>query len=170
MKIFLALLACAAALCGTPLAAETSPAAAKDSNLASAQVRNLDDLLIDLQDSGYTIDDITRSFLGRIRVFASDPTTTREIVMSRTTGEIFSDIVRLRAPDDDLTAEPQNVTGSTSRPGNAGNNAGPSPESGARAGGGRSQGNGRSENATGRSNAGGGSGNNGGAGRANRSD
>jgi hypothetical protein len=56
-----------------------------------AQARTIDDVIAQLQNSGYQVEDISRTLLGRIRVVASDGQTRREIVMSRATGEIFQD-------------------------------------------------------------------------------
>jgi hypothetical protein len=94
LKSLLILMICVMATLSTPLAAQSSNGTANVVELELVQARTLDDLLIQLQNAGYSIDDITRTFLGRIRVLASDATTTREVVMSRTTGEIFSDVVR----------------------------------------------------------------------------
>ncbi|WP_416321500.1 hypothetical protein [Yoonia sp.] len=57
------------------------------------QSRTLEDVIFQLQTAGYEIEDITRTFLGRLRVVARNDTTRREIIMSRSTGEIFSDTV-----------------------------------------------------------------------------
>lgn len=160
MKSLLILMICVMATLSTPLAAQSSNGTANVVELELVQARTLDDLLIQLQNAGYSIDDITRTFLGRIRVLASDATTTREVVMSRTTGEIFSDVVRSREPSPDQAAGRQPMSDNASR----------ADETGARASGGRSEGNGRSDNADSRSNSGGGSRDNGGAGRSNRSD
>jgi len=57
------------------------------------QSRTLEDVIFQLQTAGYEIEDITRTFLGRLRVVARNDGTRREIIMSRSTGEIFSDTV-----------------------------------------------------------------------------
>ncbi|MBR2655060.1 MAG: hypothetical protein IKD58_00965 [Loktanella sp.] len=62
-------------------------------DLHLAQSRTLDDVVFQLQVAGYEIEDITRTFLGRLRIIALNEGTRREIIMSRSTGEIFSDTV-----------------------------------------------------------------------------
>ncbi|MCR8723394.1 hypothetical protein [Frigidibacter sp. ROC022] len=46
-----------------------------------------------LQNDGFTIDKISRTFLGRIRIVASNSKVVREVVVSRNTGEIKSDMI-----------------------------------------------------------------------------
>lgn len=58
-----------------------------------AQSRTLDDVVFQLHAAGYEIEDIKRTFLGRLRIIALNDGTRREIIMSRSTGEIFSDTV-----------------------------------------------------------------------------
>jgi hypothetical protein len=170
LKTSFTLMTCIMAALSTPLAAQSANGTAQVPKLELVQARTLDDLLIQLQTAGFSIDDITRTFLGRIRVLASDATTTREIVMSRTTGEIFSDVVRSREPGPDQAVGGQPVPGNANSQGVGGGNASRSGETGSQASGGRSEGNSRSDNAGSRSNAAGGSRDNGGAGRSNRSD
>jgi hypothetical protein len=79
-------------------AQQTRNDAANQSGIQLVQVRTVDDVILQLQAAGFTIDEVTRTLLGRIRVLASNQTTTREIVMSRATGEILSDVVRRRDP------------------------------------------------------------------------
>lgn len=160
MKTLFTLLVCAAAAWSTPLAAQSAGGPANEGSFTVVQARTLDDLLTQLQAAGFTVDDISRTFLGRIRVVARDATTTREIVMSRTTGEIFSDVSRSLAP---RAAQPEPARPAT---GNAQGN-GRADDRGSAASGGQSEGHGRSDNGSNRSNA---ARDNGGAGRSNRSD
>lgn len=62
-------------------------------DLQLVQSRTLEDVIFQLQSAGYEIEDITRTFLGRLRVVARRDGTRREIIMSRSTGEILSDTV-----------------------------------------------------------------------------
>ncbi|WP_322889772.1 MULTISPECIES: hypothetical protein [unclassified Yoonia] len=167
MKTLFTLTVCAAAAWTTPVVAHSVNDPANDAGFAVVQARTLDDLLIQLQSAGFSIDDISRTFLGRIRVVASNDTTIREVVMSRTTGEIFSDISRSRAPG---PAQAGQVLPDNSDARENSSAGGGSRETGSAASGGRSDGNGRSDNASGRSNSASGARDNGGAGRSNRPD
>ena len=64
-----------------------------DIDLQLVQSRTLEDVIFQLQTAGYEVEDITRTFLGRLRVVAKIDGTRREIIMSRSTGEILSDTV-----------------------------------------------------------------------------
>lgn len=165
MKVLISLTTCVAAAFSAPLAAQSFDAGTvSGAEIELVQARTLDDLLSQLQATGYTIDDISRTFLGRFRVIASNGTTTREIIMSRTTGEIFSDIVRSREAGPEDEAGGPSTRGSAASNGVAGGNANGSGETGSAASAGRS------ENSGGRSDRAGRSRDNGGAGRSNRSD
>ena len=99
-------------------------------DLHLVQTRTLEDVVFQLQAAGYVIEDINRTFLGRLRIIALYGDTRREIVMSRSTGEIFSDTVAVVRPT-----------------------PAPAPQAGAaNTGAGNGQGNGPSENANPRSN------------------
>ena len=128
----------------------------------TVQARTLDDVITQLESAGFSIDDIGRTFLGRIRITASNQTMIREIVMSRATGEIMSDVARAREADRSDGAGPSQ-TGSAASNGVAGGNTTRSREAGSSARGGGS------DNRSGNGRASGNSGNNAGAGAGNRS-
>ncbi|MFN3663398.1 hypothetical protein [Yoonia sp.] len=125
----------------------------------TVQARTLDDVIVQLESAGFSIDDIGRTFLGRIRITASNQTMIREIVMSRATGEIMSDVARVREAD---AAGPSH-TGSAASNGVAGGNPRRAGETGS-----STRGSG-SDNRSGNARASGNSGNNAGAGAGNRS-
>lgn len=64
--------------------------------LELAQARNSADVVAQLEAQGYIITAMRQTLLGRIQIEARTDTTEREIIMSRATGEILSDQVRLR--------------------------------------------------------------------------
>ncbi|MDD7971009.1 hypothetical protein [Roseinatronobacter alkalisoli] len=105
-----------------------------------AQARSADDVIVHLQEAGFTIHAVTRTFLGRVRIKASNETTTREIVVSRSTGEILSDLVRARAESEGDASTGPSATGTAASHGVAGGNATGSAETGATASGGISGG------------------------------
>ena len=47
------------------------------------------DVMRALQSQGYSVERVGRTFLGRIKLTVSDATTTREIIVSRYTGEVL---------------------------------------------------------------------------------
>lgn len=97
-----------------------------------AQARSADEVILQLREAGFTIDAVTRTFLGRVRIEASNDTTVREVVVSRATGEILSDQVSLRAE----ASGGASATGTAASGGNAGGDATGSAETGVTASGG----------------------------------
>lgn len=135
-------LLCSAGLAFASLATQISAQGshtgrAFDAEIQLVQARTIEDVILQLEQAGLSIDDITRTFLGRIRVVASNRTTVREIVMSRATGEILSDVIRNRRSGDD----DENVASGSGTPASNGlageNTAGPG-DPGSAASGGRS--------------------------------
>lgn len=59
--------------------------------VASLEYQNV---ISNLQSEGYKIIKVSRTLLGRIRIVARNGDHTREVVVSRTTGEIKRDVVR----------------------------------------------------------------------------
>jgi len=59
--------------------------------VASLEYQNV---ISDLRSDGYKIVKVSRTLLGRIRILARNKVHTREVVVSRTTGEIKRDVVR----------------------------------------------------------------------------
>lgn len=105
-----------------------------------AQARSANDVIVQLRDAGFTINAVTRTFLGRVRIEASNDTTVREVVVSRSTGEILSDRVNTRAEasggaSGNASGGPS-ATGTTASGGIAGGNATGSAETGVTASGG----------------------------------
>ncbi len=73
-----------------------SPSLAQEFDAGSyalAQNRTFDDVVRSLENSGYTVTDITTTMLGRVRINAGNGVHQREVVVSRSTGEVLSDIV-----------------------------------------------------------------------------
>lgn len=58
---------------------------------ALAQVSVADDVIARIEQEGYTVVDVRRSWLGRIVITASDQDDLREIVLNRTSGEVLRD-------------------------------------------------------------------------------
>lgn len=126
----------ALAMISTPLQAQDSRAAAQDGFSVAQGARTYADVVGELQDSGYIVDAVTQTFLGRIRITARNAVQIREIIMSRSTGEIMSDSVSALSG----AQEPRGsfATGFVASNGIAGGNA-LGAETGATASGGISQ-------------------------------
>lgn len=58
-----------------------------------AQNRTYLDVIASLEAEGYKINEVTTTWLGRIKVMAQSTQNLREVVVSRATGEIMSDII-----------------------------------------------------------------------------
>lgn len=87
--------------------AETSARLTAAGTLALAQNRSYLDVVASLEAEGYVIKDIQTTWLGRIKILAASRANLREVVVSRTTGEIMSDvIVEIYAQGDGATAAP----------------------------------------------------------------
>lgn len=86
-------------LAGAVLAATAHATAAQEAAPANeqpqylAQAQSYTDVVVALQVRGYEILELRQTFLGRIRIVAQNDVHVREIVVSRTTGEIKRDIV-----------------------------------------------------------------------------
>lgn len=71
-----------------------------------AQARTEADLIAALELQGYQIDSVRRTLLGRVVIKARNDTNIREIVMSRSRGDVLSDqIIRDLSSDGDRQAE-----------------------------------------------------------------
>jgi len=106
-----------------------------------AQARSADDVIVQLREAGFTVNAVTRTFLGRVRIEASNETTVREVVVSRSTGEILSDRLSARAEASGNASGGASATGTAASNGNAGGNASGSAETGITASGGIAGGN-----------------------------
>jgi hypothetical protein len=51
------------------------------------------DVIMQLQNGGYRIEEVKRTFLGRIRILARNKVHLREVIVSRSTGEVKRDVV-----------------------------------------------------------------------------
>lgn len=98
-KIALALVA-TTTLLATPALSDTARQSAEASarlnaasTLALAQNRTYLDVVAGLEAEGYVIRDIQTTWLGRIKILAASRANLREVVVSRTTGEIMSDVI-----------------------------------------------------------------------------
>lgn len=70
-----------------------------------AQNSGTEDVVWLLRSEGYEITEISRTLLGRIRIAATNGTFDREVIISRSTGEIRYDGVSAKTPDAQPTAE-----------------------------------------------------------------
>jgi hypothetical protein len=84
---------------------------------AHAQSPVAEDVITRIEAEGYTVTEVTRSWLGRIVITASSKTDLREVVLNRTSGEILRD---QRFPND-----PHSVGAPASPRGEPGNPDGP---------------------------------------------
>ena len=66
---------------------------ATDGSYQVAQNRTSEDVVAALEYEGYLIDQISRTLLGRIQITATNDVHLRRVVVSRTTGEILSDVI-----------------------------------------------------------------------------
>jgi len=62
-------------------------------NFTVAQVRSYLDVIAQLESAGYTLDKVEKTFLGRMKITARNRVHLRELVVSRSTGEIMRDAV-----------------------------------------------------------------------------
>ena len=58
-----------------------------------AQNRTYLDVVASLEAEGYEITDVSKTWLGRIKIVATSKANLREVIVSRTTGEILSDVI-----------------------------------------------------------------------------
>lgn len=70
---------------------------------AEAQTTLADPVIARIEAEGFTVSEVSRTWLGRILIVAEDQTSLREVVLNRTTGEIMRD---RRFPRDALPPEP----------------------------------------------------------------
>lgn len=69
-----------------------------------AQNRDYTDVVRGLEAVDYQIEDVTTTLLGRTRIMASNGEHLREVIVSRTTGEVLSDLVLDVAPTAEAVA------------------------------------------------------------------
>jgi len=98
MKITMIALTLATSLSMTAAHAEAVQAGSTASANASAgieiaQNRSYLDVLASLENEGYSINQVETTWLGRIKITAQSQANLREVVVSRTTGEIMSDVI-----------------------------------------------------------------------------
>jgi uncharacterized membrane protein YgcG len=65
-----------------------------------------DPVIAQIQAEGYTISDVTRTWLGRIVITAQMDSSQREIVLNRTTGEVLRDRMFPQGPQSNGAAMP----------------------------------------------------------------
>ncbi len=83
-----------AALADTSMAKVTSSAQlAANASLEIAQNRTYLDVVNELKAEGYLIRNMTKTWLGRIKIVAQSAANLREVVVSQTTGEVMSDVI-----------------------------------------------------------------------------
>jgi hypothetical protein len=58
-----------------------------------AQNRTYLDVVTSLKAEGYEITDVSKTWLGRIKIVATSKANLREVIVSRTTGEVLSDVI-----------------------------------------------------------------------------
>ncbi len=68
---------------------------------AQAQESVADDVIARIEAEGYSVDEVKRSWLGRIVITASDHDELREVVLNRTSGEILRDQRFVKDPNGD---------------------------------------------------------------------
>ncbi|MDP3960910.1 MAG: hypothetical protein Q8Q26_12785 [Pseudorhodobacter sp.] len=98
MKTTLITILAATSILGTAAAADTvqanaSAVASADASFEVAQNRTYLDVLAELEMEGYTINQLTTTWLGRMKITAQSAANLREVVVSQTTGEIMSDVI-----------------------------------------------------------------------------
>lgn len=110
-KLFIATTA-AFNLVTAPLAAETQArpsgslqgSAALGASVQLAQARTYVDVIGALEANGYSVQQVSTTWLGRVKISARNDVHLREVVVSRSTGEILSDaVVRVFAQADTET-------------------------------------------------------------------
>ena len=69
-----------------------------------AQNRDYGDVVRGLEAVDYQIEDVTTTLLGRTRITANNGEHRREVIVSRTTGEVLSDMILDIQPDPDAVA------------------------------------------------------------------
>ncbi|MGA0540080.1 hypothetical protein [Neotabrizicola sp. VNH66] len=73
-------------LAGLAALAVAGPALADDDTV--------DEILRELEEDGYTVITLSNTWLGRVRILASGPRGTREIIVNPATGEVLRDLRR----------------------------------------------------------------------------
>jgi hypothetical protein len=58
----------------------------------------VDDIIAEIRDQGFTVTRVQKTWLGRVRIIAEDPSHRREVVIDPTTGEIRRDLLVPRTP------------------------------------------------------------------------
>ncbi len=112
---------CRGAICATALfagSAQAQDVADTRGGVVVVQARSYGDVVAALEAGGYRVDDISRTFLGRVRIVASNRQHRREVIISRSTGEIMSDMI--------VDVFPESGTGQSLQPSN-GSGAGQGP-------------------------------------------
>ncbi len=70
-------------------------------NFTVAQVQSYLDVIVQLEANGYTLDSVEKTLLGRMKITAHNRVHVRELVVSRSTGEVMRDtVVRIFADAD----------------------------------------------------------------------
>ncbi len=93
---------------------------------AQAQVSVADDVIARIEAEGYTVEEVKRSWLGRIVITASDQNELREVVLNRTSGEVLRDQSFSKKPHGDgRPAPPANKPDKPSQPSEPNAHGGP---------------------------------------------
>ncbi len=78
---------------GNANASVTTSQARASGSFEVAQNRTYLDVVASLEAEGYEITDVGKTWLGRIKIVATSKANLREVIVSRTTGEILSDVI-----------------------------------------------------------------------------
>ena len=71
----------------------TEATASGSGSFEVAQNRTYLDVVATLEAEGYQIREVSKTWLGRIKIVATSKANLREVIVSRTTGEILSDVI-----------------------------------------------------------------------------
>jgi len=94
----------AAGSAGTALAQSAEPSASASAGVTLvAQQQTYLDVMANLEAAGYTVVETKTTFLGRVQITARNATHLREVVVSRATGEVKSDVILETFATDDAT-------------------------------------------------------------------
>lgn len=78
---------------GGSSSASTAEAEASANASVSIQQQAMNTIMAELEATGYQVIEVSTTFLGRIRILASNSENMREIVVSRSTGEVKRDVI-----------------------------------------------------------------------------
>ena len=109
----------------SPAVAQTQPGAGQSGSFQLAQQTYVS-VIGNLETNGYAVVDLETTLLGRIKIVAQNSAHVRELVVSRSTGEIMSDrILRILEESEETTAQAR-ATGSAAANAESGEQSGAS--------------------------------------------